>query len=148
MAEDAKGHGSEKRGGVSDADISQYNKIIQKNSERQAASSPLARANAPDGPKPGPLAVSAASHQAGVQSVNANPQPGTQAWLDAKRGGPRWTWQDATGTQREGYMHTFSDRGGTDVSYFMHRDPGGQLDVVSGQRLKDAHTIPDHTVKK
>lgn len=79
---DAKGHGSNKRGGgvdqskpitdagiirakgisamygpgspghpsgVSQSDIDQYNAIIQKNSERNAAQSDLARANAPDG---------------------------------------------------------------------------------------------------
>ena len=39
--------------------------------------------------------------------------------LDAKRGGPRWQWQDARGVTHEGYMETFSDRGGTDVTYFM-----------------------------
>ena len=68
MAKDAKGHGSEKRGGgsekrggVSDADVAQYNAIIQKNSERQAAQSPLARTNAPDGP----------AHQSGVAAVGS-----------------------------------------------------------------------------
>jgi hypothetical protein len=131
MAKDAKGHGSEARGGDGSHRTSSHVKQLER----------LGLANK-GGVLPSP------AHQSGVQAVNAFPQPGTQAWLDAKRGGPRWTWQDATGVQREGYMHTFSDRGGTDVSYFMHRDPGGQLDVVSGQRLKDAHTIPDHTVKK
>src|SRR5262245_885814 len=36
--------------------------------------------------------------------------PGTKEWLDAKRGGPRWAWQDARGVWQEGYMETFSDR--------------------------------------
>ena len=64
------------------------------------------------------------------------PRPGSKEWLDAKRGGPRWMWQDARGVTHQGYMETFSDRGGTDVTYFMRRDPSGELDCLSGSRCK------------
>jgi hypothetical protein len=70
-----------------------------------------------------------------------NPQPGTPEWLEAKRGGPRWTWEDACGVRHEGYMQTFTDFGGTDVTYYMRRDPSGELDCVSGQRCKDMKRI-------
>jgi hypothetical protein len=63
-------------------------------------------------------------------------KPGDQNWLNAKRGGPRWQWQDATMTTREGFMERFSDFGGTDVTYWMRRDPCGTLDLVSGSRAK------------
>jgi len=68
-------------------------------------------------------------------------KPGTKEWLDAKRNGPRWAWQDATGIWREGYMETFTDHGGTDVTYWFRRDPDGTLDLVSGARLKAAKRI-------
>lgn len=78
-----------------------------------------------------------AAHSTGVQQVMPSmPEPGTQAWLAAKSGGPKWSWQDATGVQRTGYMQTYVDRGGTDVSHYMRRDPGGELDIVSGSRAK------------
>ena len=68
-------------------------------------------------------------------------KPGTPEWLDAKRTGPRWAWQDDRGIWQEGYMETFSDRGGTDVTYWFRRDPCGTLDLVSGARLKAAHRV-------
>ena len=70
-----------------------------------------------------------------------NPQPGTKEWFDRKRGGPRWAWQDARGLWFEGYMERFSDRGGTDVTYFMRRDPTGELDCISGQRCKNMRRV-------
>lgn len=71
-----------------------------------------------------------------------NPQPGTKEWLDAKRGGPRWAWEDSRGVCQEGYMERFGDHGGTDVTYHMRRDPGGELDLVSGARCKAMRRLP------
>ena len=52
----------------------------------------------------------------------------------------RWTYKDATGTQREGFFEHFSDHGGTDITYWFRRDDN-TLDLVSGQRLKEAKNI-------
>jgi len=69
------------------------------------------------------------------------PQPGTAQWLKAKRGSPRWQWQDARGVWQEGFMEKFLDHGGSDVTYFMRRDPCGTLDLVSGSRCKQMKRI-------
>jgi len=63
-----------------------------------------------------------------------------------------WQYKDATSVIRKGAMLKFSDRGGTDVTYWFHRlgedgkpivhDNGGiTLDLVSGPRLKAATRI-------
>ena len=59
----------------------------------------------------------------------------------------RWSYKDARGVQVEGFMDGFSDRGGTDVTYFFIRD-NGKLDVVSGSRLKDAKNITREYIKR
>ena len=73
---DAKGHGSDARGdsGVSDSDIAQYNAIIRKNSERNAAGSYLARANAPDGRGPGEVRTAAIAAQHGFGGPAVSPR--------------------------------------------------------------------------
>ncbi len=51
-----------------------------------------------------------------------------------------WKYKDATGVERTGDFVDFSDRGGTDVTYCFRR-ADGTLDLVSGQRLKEAHLL-------
>ena len=41
-----------------------------------------------------------------------------------------WEYVDARGTMKDS-----SDKGGTDITYFMIRDTG-ELDIVSGSRIK------------
>ena len=53
----------------------------------------------------------------------------------------QWEYRDATGTLRRGRFEGSSDRGGTDVTYFMRRSTG-ELDLLSGQRLREARTVP------
>ena len=55
--------------------------------------------------------------------------------------GPRWKYQDSRGVWQTGEFLKFSDRGGTDVTYFFKRDKTGETDVVSGSRLKKAKRI-------
>lgn len=63
-----------------------------------------------------------------------------------------WKYRDAMDVEREGIFLRFTDRGGTDVSYYFHRlgadgqpttYPGGgyDLDIVSGARLKLATRV-------
>jgi len=52
----------------------------------------------------------------------------------------RWKYQDAIGIWREGTYAGCKEFQGTDVVYFFRRNDG-TLDVVSGQRLKDAERI-------
>jgi hypothetical protein len=52
----------------------------------------------------------------------------------------RWRYEDTTGIEQEGEFKDFSDKGGTDVTYFFERDDG-RLDAVSGSRLKKAKPI-------
>lgn len=53
-----------------------------------------------------------------------------------------WRFQDSTGVWRTGKLERFTDRGGTDVTYWFE-DTTGRLHLVSGARLKAAHTIPE-----
>ena len=101
MAKDAKGHGSEKRGGgVSDADIAQYNATIRKNSERQAASSDLARANAPDGLTDKQAASALA--QGGAKSAPVPVHNGAAGRSDGPLAGMTGAkWDSMTTAQRE-----------------------------------------------
>jgi hypothetical protein len=71
-------------------------------------------------------------------------QPGSQEWLQAKSKGPRWEYEDAAGVPHVGYMQTFTDRGGTDVTYWFRDHVTGELSLVSGSRLKAARRIWDH----
>lgn len=62
--------------------------------------------------------------------------------------GPIWEYQDATGVTRRGSLITTKDFGGSDISYHFSRiSPGnsdnGQLDIVSGARLKKMRRIFD-----
>jgi hypothetical protein len=58
-------------------------------------------------------------------------------------GKPCWRYKDRTGVERIGTLDKFSDHGGTDVTYFFLRVEDGRLDVLSGQRLKEAERIWD-----
>lgn len=63
-----------------------------------------------------------------------------------------WEYEDATGVTRRGVFHNFTDYGGTDVSYHFHRldddgniikfeNGGRRLDIVTGERLKQARIV-------
>ena len=52
----------------------------------------------------------------------------------------RWKYTDARGIEREGTFETFTDHGGTDITYHFRQDDG-TLDLVSGSRLKLAKRI-------
>jgi len=55
--------------------------------------------------------------------------------------GTKWEYEDSTGVKRIGILDKFSDKGGTDITYFFKRVKDGRLDVVSGSRLKNAKVI-------
>jgi uncharacterized protein YfaT (DUF1175 family) len=59
-------------------------------------------------------------------------------------GKPLWRYRDACGVTRYGTMETFTDHGGTDVTYWFRRIENNTLDLVSGQRLRDAERIWKH----
>lgn len=63
-----------------------------------------------------------------------------------------WKYRDYMNVERHGIMQGFSDFGGTDVSYRFHQlgedglpitfpNGGIRLDIVSGQRLKEAQRV-------
>ena len=52
-----------------------------------------------------------------------------------------WEYQDARGATKRGHFAGFSDRGGTDQTYMFRGCDDGQLDLVSGSRLKAAKRI-------
>ena len=55
--------------------------------------------------------------------------------------GMAWSYEDSCGIPRIGVVETTSDRGGTDVTYFLRRDTG-ELDVVSGSLIaRNAHPL-------
>jgi len=60
---------------------------------------------------------------------------------EGKKGGTKWEYEDATGTKRIGVLDKFSDKGGSDITYFFKRVKDGKLDVVSGSRLKKAKIV-------
>ena len=66
------------------------------------------------------------------------PQPGTLEWLAAKAGSPKWSYKDSAGVGHVGYMQTYSDHGGTDVTYWFRDCVTGDLSLCSGARLKEA----------
>jgi hypothetical protein len=68
-------------------------------------------------------------------------EPGSPAWLAAKATGPKWEYQDACGVTHQGYMQTFSDHGGTDITYWFRDHQTGALALVSGARLKAAKRV-------
>lgn len=51
-----------------------------------------------------------------------------------------WLYQTASGIQVIGQFEKSFDYGGTDIVYFMRRNTG-ELDVLSGSRLKAAQRI-------
>lgn len=52
-----------------------------------------------------------------------------------------WEYRDARGLLQRGNMERFIDYGGTDVTYFFRRRHTGELDVVSGSRLREARRV-------
>jgi hypothetical protein len=77
-----------------------------------------------------------------VQEANMSiKEPGSPEWLEAKSKGPKWEYQDAIGITHQGYLEKFTDRGGTDVTYWFRDHKTGALDLVSGSRLKAAKRI-------
>lgn len=58
----------------------------------------------------------------------------------------RWKYKDRTGVEREGEFVDFYDFGGTDVGYSFKRDDG-TIDIVSGNRLKEAKVIRESEKK-
>lgn len=61
--------------------------------------------------------------------------------------GPRWSYEDATGVQREGVYAGSHEGQGTDVTYLFRRDDG-RIDCVSGARLKRAKRIVSESKPK
>jgi hypothetical protein len=68
-------------------------------------------------------------------------KPGTPEWLAAKSTGPKWEYQDAIGRTHQGYMEKYTDFSGTDITYWFRDATTGELDLVSGSRLKAAKVI-------
>jgi hypothetical protein len=54
---------------------------------------------------------------------------------------PTWEFEDSTGVIRRGTMKTFTDYGGTDVTYHFICIETGRLHLISGSRLKNARRI-------
>lgn len=54
---------------------------------------------------------------------------------------PKWKFEDARGVERIGVMDRFTDRGGTDVTYWFMDIVDNTLHLVSGARLKNATRI-------
>lgn len=52
----------------------------------------------------------------------------------------RWRYKDSVGVDHEGNFEKFSDHGGSDITYYFRRDDG-TLDLVSGSRLREAHSL-------
>ena len=57
------------------------------------------------------------------------------------KGQPRWHYFDSRGVEHYGWVEKFSDRGGTDVTYFFRDEKTDELSVVSGSILKKANRI-------
>lgn len=59
-----------------------------------------------------------------------------------------WTYTDNTGVERLGTVERTSDHGGSDVTYYMRRQPDpdsslpGKLDVLSGSWMKAHNAMP------
>ena len=53
----------------------------------------------------------------------------------------RWRFNSIYGEETEGTFEGFTDRGGTDVTYYI-RDDTGRMHLVSGSRLQNAHPVP------
>lgn len=68
-------------------------------------------------------------------------EPGSPEWLAAKSSGPKWKYEGARGVTHVGYLQKFSDFGGTDATYWFRDHLTGELDLVSGSRLKAARTL-------
>lgn len=54
---------------------------------------------------------------------------------------PQWKYQDGRGVWQTGTFLRYSDFGGTDVIYHFKRDKTGEIDLVSGVKLKKARRI-------
>lgn len=57
------------------------------------------------------------------------------------KGQPRWEYYDSRGVKHYGWVEKFSDKGGTDVTYFFKDEKTDELSVVSGSVLKKANRI-------
>jgi hypothetical protein len=57
------------------------------------------------------------------------------------KGKPRWEYYDNRGVKHYGWVEKFSDRGGTDVTYFFRDEKTNELSVVSGSNLKKSKRI-------
>lgn len=72
---------------------------------------------------------------------------GSSGWLErrhkaADASGNVWKYEDARGVEKHGYLSGYSDFGGTDHIQWMRDHKTGQLDLVSGSRLKAANIVP------
>ncbi len=54
---------------------------------------------------------------------------------------PAWEYTDARGARHIGYVETFTDHGGTDVTYIMRDSTTGEVTCLSGSLLKAARTL-------
>lgn len=54
--------------------------------------------------------------------------------------GMLWEYRDSAGTPHQGRVERTGDYGGTDVVYFF-RGSCGTLSVLSGSRVREAHTL-------
>jgi hypothetical protein len=54
---------------------------------------------------------------------------------------PLWRYEDARGVEHRGHAAGFSDRGGTDVTYYFRDCATHELTLVSGARLKAAERL-------
>ena len=54
---------------------------------------------------------------------------------------PAWEYRDTRGIRHIGYMESFADHGGTDVTYIMRDSTTGEVTCLSGSLLKAARTL-------
>jgi hypothetical protein len=54
---------------------------------------------------------------------------------------PLWQYETASGVLTTGHFAHFTDYGGTDVTYYFRSCETGELDLVSGARLKRAKRL-------
>lgn len=52
-----------------------------------------------------------------------------------------WEYEDGAGVKRQGYFIKSSEGQGSDITYFFKRKDGGNTDIVSGSRLKNARVV-------
>jgi hypothetical protein len=57
------------------------------------------------------------------------------------RGMPRWRYYDSRGNLHHGYLDSWSDKGGTDITYFFKDEITDELSLASGSILARADRI-------